>query len=233
MANGSKGGDMVLGSRHLAGIFVVLVLLFGVVFTLGYVLGRNHGEAQLRAAADSATVADASPAADARVGASKDGDKDKDKSSSTTAKPGENLAPPPTDWNFYHSAEPADPSERLAPKAKPVSVEKTPVATVPPASLSARQAGKQPKSQAPNSRGLNAPLIPRDSTVLQVAALVRQGDALALAQALQQKKFPAFVLSPSGDHYYRVQIGPYANLQAANLARKRLESQGFKSIVKR
>ena len=73
MATGSKGGgDMVLGSRHLAGIFVVLVVLFGVVFTLGYVLGRNHGETQLRALADS------TPAADASVGASKDKNKEKD-----------------------------------------------------------------------------------------------------------------------------------------------------------
>ena len=47
--------------------------------------------------------------------------------------------------------------------------------------------------------------------MLQVAALVREADALALAQALQQKKFPAFVLTPGDDHFYRVQVGPYAD----------------------
>ena len=51
------------------------------------------------------------------------------------------------------------------------------------------------------SKSLSSPLIPRGATVLQVAALVRQADALALAQALQQKKFPAFVLTPGADHF--------------------------------
>src|SRR5260370_459215 len=105
MATGAKrGGDMVLGGRHLAGIFVVLVVLFGVVFTLGYVLGRNHGETQLRAATDSAsepgTAVDVANA------------KDKDKTSTAKARPAENAAPPATDWDFYHSAEPNSPSGR-------------------------------------------------------------------------------------------------------------------------
>ncbi len=56
-----------------------------------------------------------------------------------------------------------------------------------------------------------------------------------LAQALQQKKFPAFVLPPGAfAHYYRVQVGPYTDaLLSANLARQKLESQGFKAITRR
>jgi cell division protein FtsN len=49
---------------------------------------------------------------------------------------------------------------------------------------------------------------------------------------LQHKKFPAFVLSPHGDKYYRVQVGPYADQKNADAARKGLESAGFKAIVK-
>ena len=33
---------------------------------------------------------------------------------------------------------------------------------------------------------------------------------MALAQALQQKKFPAYVITPSADKHDRVQVGPYA-----------------------
>jgi cell division septation protein DedD len=66
-----------------------------------------------------------------------------------------------------------------------------------------------------------------------VAALTKEGDALALAEALQQKKFPAFVLTPSADHYYRVQVGPYADVQSANMVKRGLENEGFKAIVKR
>jgi len=55
---------------------------------------------------------------------------------------------------------------------------------------------------------------------------------LELATRLQKKKFPAFVLSPQGDKYYRVQVGPYADPKAADAARKGLEGAGFKAIVK-
>jgi cell division septation protein DedD len=76
-------------------------------------------------------------------------------------------------------------------------------------------------------------LIPRGAITLQVAALLREADALALAQALQEKKFPAIVITPSADRYYRVQVGPYADTRSANAARRELEKQGFKSIVRR
>jgi cell division septation protein DedD len=66
-----------------------------------------------------------------------------------------------------------------------------------------------------------------------VAALLRESDALALAQALQEKKFPAIVTTPSTDKYYRVQIGPYPDAKSATAARHALEKQGFKPIVRR
>ena len=48
-----------------------------------------------------------------------------------------------------------------------------------------------------NPPGADGPLIPKGAVMFQVAAVLRQDDALALAQALQQKKFPAFVIPPS------------------------------------
>jgi cell division septation protein DedD len=55
---------------------------------------------------------------------------------------------------------------------------------------------------------------------------------MSLASHLQKKKFPAFVISPQGDKYYRVQVGPYADQKSADAARKGLEGAGFKAIVK-
>ena len=68
---------------------------------------------------------------------------------------------------------------------------------------------------------------------MQVAALTRQADALNVASTLMKKKFPAYVVPPQGDKYYRVQVGPYPNQKAADAARKSIESAGFKAIVKR
>ena len=74
--------------------------------------------------------------------------------------------------------------------------------------------------------------MPAGTYTLQVAALTKEGDALDLAKQLQKKKFPAFVLSPQTDKYYRVQVGPYVDKASADSARKGLEGAGFKAIVK-
>ena len=54
-----SGGDFVLESRHLVGLFLLLVVIFGVVFTLGYLLGRSQYDSKLRAAVGAPPGSDA------------------------------------------------------------------------------------------------------------------------------------------------------------------------------
>jgi DedD protein len=210
-----NSGDFVLESRHLVGLFLLLVVIFGVVFTLGYLLGRSQYDAKLRAAVGAPPEADepaATPAA------------------KTKSQPGvqDALAPPnDSDWDFYHSAEPQSTEDHLQPPSKPVT------AAVRPAAASKAAPRAKAAKQSKSSAGTDGPLIPKGAIMLQVAAVRHQDDALALAQALQQKKFPAFVITPGADKYYRVQVGPYADNQSAAIARRDLEAKGFKSIVKR
>ena len=73
--NGRRGGaDRVLESRHLVGLFLGVVLLCGVFFTLGYVMGKTQygglvhaAEALSRTTSEraSARPAPAQPAGDA------------------------------------------------------------------------------------------------------------------------------------------------------------------------
>jgi DedD protein len=214
-----SGGDFVLESRHLVGLFLLLVVIFGVVFTLGYLLGRSQYDAGLRAAVGAPPDADP-PAASVST-------KAKNKPQDPGPLPSQNNS----DWDFYHSAEPKKTEDHLQPPPKAVTPAKAPAAPKPvskPAVVAAKSEGP-----AKNSSPLNAPLIPKGAIMLQIAALEHQEDALELAQALQQKKFPAFVITPSGDKYYRVQVGPYADAKSATTAREDLEAKGFKSIVKR
>ena len=80
---------------------------------------------------------------------------------------------------------------------------------------------------------MNGPLIPHGSILLQVSAMTKESDALAMAQQLQQKKFPTIVIPPGADKFYHVQVGPYSDPKSADAARAALEKAGFKSIVKR
>ncbi len=219
---------MVLESRHLVGLFLLLTVIFGIVFTLGYLLGRSQYDTQLRAATARAQDSGDNPSSD---------------HASPPNKPA--AAPPASDWSFYHSADPKPANDHLvpAPAATPKSTSTaTPTShpTAAPATKPPKPAASAPATQPkatpaapPTPAPKTTPAIPKGAIVLQVAALVKESDALELAQVLQQKKFPAFVLGPGADKYYRVQVGPYADAGAAAVARDKLEAAGFKSIVKR
>jgi cell division septation protein DedD len=218
-----RGGDWVLGGRQLFGVFVLLVVIFGMVFTLGYLLGRNQYES-LRADASSL------PLKPEGVGNKpvKPGREPADKTTSTAP------SSPASDWDFFRPTEPANPAEPALESPKPL---KSPKSFVPSRSNVPAPVNASPSpsvdTMRSNLKSVSPPPIPQGSTVLQIAAMARPSDAVSLAQALQQKRFPAFVLPPGSDRYYRVQVGPYTDAKSANLARQKLESQGFKAIARR
>jgi cell division protein FtsN len=240
------GGDFVLESRHLVGLFLLLVVIFAVVFTLGYLMGRSQYDSGLRAiigsppqddpAATSASKSKArsqrqDPAPGAAVSPAKTGAVSTSSpprtGAASSASPQKDISPAPRnpDWDFYHSAEPKTTEDHLQPPQKTVA---TALPATKPAAAPSKSA-VQPKQSVP----AGTPLVANGAIMLQVAAVQREGDALALAQALQQKKFPAYVITPGTDKFYRVQVGPYSDNQTATNARHDLEANGFKSIIKR
>jgi septal ring-binding cell division protein DamX len=215
MASSGKkgGGDFVLESRHLVGLFLVLVVIFGVVFTLGYLMGRTQYDAKLRAAfskpAETSTTTQARPAATS-------------KSSAEVQQ--QQPAKDDSGWDLYHNSDTTEPAESLQPAtAKPAAA---------PDPRPARAVLPGPKSSATPVSSQKIATQSRSDIMLQVAAVRSEKDALALARALQQKKISAFVVKPGADNFYRVQVGPYPDAKAAAAARRDLESKGFKSIIK-
>jgi cell division septation protein DedD len=49
--------ELVLGNRQLLSVFFIVVILFGVFFTMGYIVGRNSGPLPAAAAPSGGTVA--------------------------------------------------------------------------------------------------------------------------------------------------------------------------------
>jgi len=213
MAGGGKrgGGERVLESRHLVGLFLGVVLLCGVFFTLGYVMGHNQYGGSVHAAdIIEKTESALRPA----------------------PKPAEpDVAPTPApannEWDFYSK----NPNNRLEPpaKASPSSPAAVPAAPE-PENAAAPAAGAR---TIPASARFQPPTLTKGSIVLQVAALRHESDALAMADVLQQKNFPSFVVTPTTDSFYRVQVGPYPDQRAADSARAALDHAGFKAIIKR
>jgi len=63
--NRGGGGDRVLESRHVIGLFLLMLVFSGVFFALGYVMGRNQYDGQVRA--ESTPRATPDPVASARA----------------------------------------------------------------------------------------------------------------------------------------------------------------------
>jgi DedD protein len=222
MASGGKrggAGERVLESRHVIGLFMLMLLFSGVFFTLGYVMGRNQYDGQVRAATDSRTKLQ-NPFSSKPEPSAKQASNSRNSDS-----PQETAAPPSSDWEFYHAGDNKKTEDHLRPAA-PASA---PTQENVPVLVRTTAPGRTASSP---SKSLNAPLVPVGAYTLQVAALTKEADALELATRLQKKKFPAFVLSPRADKYYHVQVGPYADQKTADAARKGLEGAGFKAIVK-
>ena len=222
MASGGKrggAGERVLESRHVIGLFMLMLLFSGVFFTLGYVMGRNQIDSPVRAATDFFMKPDKSVLPKAEASSRR-----ANNPAPATA-PTNSAAPANSDWEFYHAGDSKKPEDHL----KSVSSAPAPGRKTSPVLV---KTTAPPRTAAASSKAPNAPASPGGAYTLQVSALRRESDALELATRLQKKKFPAFVVSPQSDKYYRVQVGPYPDLKAADVARKGLEDAGFKPIVK-
>ena len=220
-SGGKRGGagERVLESRHVIGLFMLMLLFSGVFFTLGYVMGRNQYDSRVSASTDFFKKPEKS------VFPKTDTSSKHTNNPAPAGAPTDTEAPPNSDWEFYHAGD----SRKTLDRLKPV------VAVPAPARKSMpvlRKSPAPPKTAGASSQPPNAPLIPGGSYTVQVAALTKEADALELATRLQKKNFPAFVLSPHADKYYRVQVGPYADPKAADAARIGLKGAGFRAIVK-
>jgi len=204
-SRGNRGGagERVLESKHVIGLFMLMLVFSGVFFALGFVMGRNQYDGQVRAASE--------PRPGSYAGTPSRPDVPT-KRGNTQPAADDPATQPSSDWGFYNSGK-TSPEDNLKPVSSPASSRNAP-------------ASSRSKAVASGSSGNYG------NYTIQVAALRRESDALALANNLQRKKFPAFVTAPQADRYYHVRVGPYADQKSADIAKKGLESAGFKAIVK-
>jgi cell division septation protein DedD len=214
MASGGRKGakERVLGGRHVIGLFMLMLVFSAIFFTLGYVMGRNQYSGQVGASSvqhnplEPAIPEKSDPAA--RHPAKK------------TAIP--EVSTPSSGWDDYGSDKEKESGEHLK-------------AIVPPAGATPKSASSNNSNGRPVVANNDAPRATQISSAywLQVSAMRRESEARDLARRLKAKKFPASVMAPLGNKYYRVQVGPYADKKSAEAARKGLENAGFRAIVKR
>jgi len=205
MTSSTEDTEITLGTGKLLALFFSLVAVCAAFFAIGYSLGRKS-EPSI-ANASTAAVPQPAPVAG--------------KAGSSAA-----ATPPMT---FYKAVEQKDANPELAPAAQA-----KPETTTPPANANAA-ANSNPAQTPPANAGDSTTTLPTGGYLVQVAAVTKQEDADALVDALKKKDYPAFVAAQqsTSDKFFRVQVGPYADIKDAEAMRTRLTGDGYNPIVKK
>lgn len=205
--------ELVLGNRQLLSAFFIIVILFGVFFTMGYVVGRNSAPASA-ASLPPATVAGSQRPEAALPAATP--------AQSTT--PAQSAAPPPAQ---EETKEPAPAETRpVAPAEKPQKKQAT-------HEIAVRPASPPPKKAEPSAPGGVVAVNPGPGNMYLQVAAVAQPQASVVVDTLKQKGFPV-VLSPGPNAtLFRVMVGPFPDAAALGKAKAGLESAGFHPLVRK
>lgn len=200
--------ELVLGNRQLLSAFFIIVILFGVFFTMGYVVGRSSTPSS----SPSSTVA-ANPRSEAPA----------------SSAPAQSAAPPPAPPK--DEAKEAEPTETKPVETKPV--ETAPATRPEKAPAKAETPHRAPASRPAPSSGAAVAVNPGlGNMYLQVMA-VGQPQANVVVDTLKQKGFPVVLAQSPNPSLFRVMVGPYTDAAGLGKAKAQLENAGFKPLVRK
>ncbi|MCC7341199.1 MAG: SPOR domain-containing protein [Bryobacterales bacterium] len=210
--------ELVLGNRQLLSGFFVLVILFAIFLTLGYILGRNSavtsepgviaGAAGRSTPSSAANEPEQPAAAVGRPAAS------------------ETVTEPPAPVAETHpAASSAAPSVEAAPAEK-----RDARPAVPPAAVVSSATTERTREILGGKVQLITPR--KGDMFLQVAAIGR-AEAELMAEQLRKRGFRAFLSEVPEKSLFRVLIGPFETSARLNETKKKLSDDGLPSIVQR
>jgi cell division septation protein DedD len=200
--------ELVLGNRQLISVFLIVVILLGVFFSMGYIVGRNSSPSD--AGRNSAVAKSVEPPAE-------------------TPTPATSAAPPQT-------SAPVPETKTAAPERVTTHAEQ-PAAEVPPPKPAPASPAKEKRSPSPPpapTRSERASITgePPAGDYWQVVATARP-DAEIVAEALGKKGMHAIVAPAPKEGIFRVLVGPLKDSATQAQTRTDLEAAGFKNPIVR
>jgi cell division septation protein DedD len=195
--------ELILGNKQLLSVFFIVVVLLGVFFTMGYIVGKNSLPADI-AGRGNPVVIDPS------------GSGKKEPSGGLVVDP----RPSPLDQRPTPTVEPT-PMPTVAQTAAPTSAptpaptpRPTPAPTPPPVAVA--------KTTTLTPTGEPGP----GQTFLQVVASTRP-DCEIIVDVLKRKGFQAIIAPGPSEKLYRVLVGPLPDAATLSKTRSDLEAAGF------
>jgi DedD protein len=234
----SDDTEITLGMGKLLGLFFLLAAICGVFFSIGYSLGKSTGREQALNDQPSssttesvASTAGASQNKPSAVVAVKAEAESTPQDQPVTSNPKGNLTFYKAVQQTGDGAQPPVKETRPAAAANnPTASESGPV-TIAKNTTPASAPTSTPAPQVSRA----APVTGPGTIVVQIAAVSREDDAVALAGALRKKNYNVFVVNNpiTNDKLYHVQVGPFASMQDAEAMKLKLIGEGYNPIVKR
>jgi cell division septation protein DedD len=208
MRNSETGEfELLVGNRQLLSGFFIVVLLFAVAFSMGYIVGRNSSpsaKSQAETASSSGTASQTPETRPQPVSQAPAAGGAPPADAAATGAPPADTPPQPSTQPERGGGSPSGPA---APPAAP------------PAAASAAPPGPggTPTEAAPGS-------------YWQILATASQTSADAMRQTMKDKGFPAS-LQPGPNNLIRVLIGPYSDKQSLGRAKTELENAGVHPVL--
>jgi cell division septation protein DedD len=206
--------ELVLGNRQLISVFLLVVILLGVFFSMGYIVGRNSSPT-----ADTARIEKPKPDTDADSnGSSPDSDGPSTPAATdSTPAPATDANPPTTPPEVTKPAQSQPPAlaKPVPPRAQETKQKPSPAAPVAGPPVHAAAAGE-----------------PSGGQYWQVVATARP-DAEIIAEALGKKGFHVVLAPAPKDGIFRVLVGPLPDAPTQAQTRTGLEAAGFKNPIMR
>ena len=245
----SDDTEVTLGVGKLLGLFFLLAAICGVFFSIGYSLGKSSGREQ--ALNDQPSQVNATAQSDT-VQASTSGSEGKP-SAGVAAKP-ETQASAADDASannqqkltFYKAVQQNDNQTTANEKASepgrdvkaagetPQAAKVTPAAA---SSITVNPPAPAATTAKPAAAVMShtSPVTGPGTIVVQIAAVSREDDAVALAGALRKKNYNVFVVNNpvTNDKFYHVQVGPFSTIAEAEAMKAQLVAEGYNPIIKR
>jgi cell division septation protein DedD len=236
MASSSDDTEITLGVGKLLGLFFLLAAICGVFFSIGYSLGKSSGREQ--ALNDQpAQVSTSSDATAPASGASKPSAGVVAKSETQAPAADEASSQNQQSLTFYKAVQQSDTKAAASqpePTASSPKPAETPVAAKPAAAAAVPASSSEPSKPAAVVSH-SSPVTGPGTIVVQIAAVSREDDAVALAGALRKKNYNVFVVNNpvTNDKFYHVQVGPFSTMAEAEAMKAQLVAEGYNPIIKR
>jgi cell division septation protein DedD len=234
--------EITLGVGKLLGLFFLLAAICGVFFSIGYSLGKSSGREQ--AMNDQAAVSASTDSAPATSSSGLNKPSAAVAMKSDTQPPASddgNATTQPNNMTFYKAVQQSgteaqpDSSQSRAPSTSAAPAKAVPVAAATDTLPATTTPGAATVRAASNVMSHTLPVTGPGTMVVQIAAVSREDDAVALAGALRKKNYNVFVVNNpvTNDKLYHVQVGPFATLAEAEAMKAKLVGEGYNPIIKR